>query len=99
MSVRTVASAHVLLASALSPACASPVVRVSATPLMVAVVVTLIVVVPTDVELIVAEQEPVPPAVVHEAGPTNAAEAPPALVSVNVMTVPFAALPKPAPAL
>src|SRR5215218_262318 len=97
MSVRAVASAHVLLASALSPAFASPVVRVSATPLTVTVVDALIVVVPTVVELIVAEQEPVPPAVVQLFAPTKAADAPPAFVRPNVMTVPFGALPKPEP--
>ena len=47
--------------------------------------------------VIVTEHEPVPPAVVQLLAPTNADVAPPALVSANEITVPFAALPKPEP--
>src|SRR5205814_1730210 len=58
-----------------------------------------IVVVPVVVDEITAVQDPVPPAVVHVVGPTNAAVAPPAFVSENVITVPSGAFTKPAPAL
>src|SRR5262249_21764446 len=73
MSVRTVSSAHSFVASALSPTFASPVERASATPSTVTVVAARATVVPGVADTITTEQEPVPPVVWQELGPTNVA--------------------------
>src|SRR4051812_33475363 len=63
--------AHSLVASGLSPAFASPVVRVSETPPTETVVVARSVVVPVVAEVIVTVQLPVARRVLHEGEPTN----------------------------
>src|SRR5215471_19935667 len=83
---------HSFVASELSPRRASPVDRVSGTPLTVTVVEAWIVVVPAVGELIVTVHEPVVPTVVQLDGPTKVAVAPPAFVSENVINVPAGAL-------
>ena len=70
------------------------VVRVRETPATETVVLALIVVVPVVGELICTVHEPVPPEVVHELGPTNAAVAPPAFDSENEIVVPSGAFTK-----
>src|SRR5262249_8992725 len=86
---------HVFVASGLSPACVSPVARVSETPPTLTVVVAWIVVVPAVGELITTVQEPDPdapePGVVQLLGPTQTAVAPPELVSEAVIEVPSGA--------
>jgi hypothetical protein len=86
-----VSSAHVLLASALSPSFASPVDRVNDTPPTVTVVDAFTVVVPVVEELITTVQDPVAATVEQLLGPTNAAVAPPALVIANAIDVPAGA--------
>src|SRR5262249_53399287 len=98
MVVDGVAFAQRLVASALSPAFASPVVRVSTTPPTVTVVVALTVVVPDSDELMTTVHEPVAPDVVQVFGPTKAAAAPPEFVRLKVISVPAGAFAKPEPA-
>src|SRR4051794_11705137 len=86
-----------LVASALSPAFASPVARVSETPRTDTFVDAWIDVDPAVGELVVTVQEPVPPAVVQLDDPTNVAEAPPEFVSEKLITVPSGAFAEPVP--
>src|SRR5690242_16199919 len=73
------------------------VVRVNDTPPTDSVVLALTVVVPAVGELITTVHEPVPPAVVQVDGPTNVADAPPALLSEKEITVPSGAFTNPVP--
>src|SRR5262245_44218348 len=98
ISVATVSSAQVFVASPLSPTLPSPVERVSAVPPTVTVVVARTVVVPVVDDVITTEHEPKPPEVVQLLGPTNAAVAPPEFVSVKLIVVPLGAFANPAPA-
>jgi hypothetical protein len=94
--VETVASAHDFAASGLSPAFASPVVRVNETPLTDTVVVARTVVVPVAADVIVSVQLPVVPTVVHWFEPTNA---PGPDWTDPVQTVPAGAFAKQLPSL
>src|SRR6516162_7749482 len=96
--IRARTCVHVFVASGLSPACVSPVARVSETLPTLSVVEAWIVVLPGVGELITTVHEPgATPFVVQLLGPTNVAVAPPAFDSENVITVPAGAFTKPAP--
>jgi len=89
------AFSQVLFAFALSPACASPVARVSETPPTVTVVAALTAVVPVVVEVICTVHEPLPFVVVQVFTPLTKLPGP--LTLVNVIVVPVGAFTKPAP--
>jgi len=94
---RTVAAVHVFVASGPSPACASPVARVSETPPTATVVVAWIDVEPAVGELITTMHDPLALAVVQLLGPTNDADAPPEFVTEKLTTVPAGAFTDPEP--